>query len=195
MHSKGLELPGYDPRGLKAHGLNLATSNRGACHNRGYATQETRGFPWLEDRFKVEGKGKVAKWNQDKGCFIDSAAFCLFFALSMDLQLAARTLSLATGVKEFMNIDELMKIGERIFNLERAFNIREGFSRESDSLSERLLKEPMPEWNSRGQIFELEPMLNEYYRERGWSVNSGVPTKAKLIELGLIDISENLEKI
>src|SRR6185369_2581763 len=37
MHVKGLELPGYEPRGLKSMALGLAVSPRGACHNRSVA--------------------------------------------------------------------------------------------------------------------------------------------------------------
>ena len=67
MHVKGLELPAYDVRGAKAHGLNYATSYTGADHNRGYAFQEIFGIPvpYAVDRFAVEGKGKLTKWYQD----------------------------------------------------------------------------------------------------------------------------------
>ncbi|HHK74014.1 MAG TPA: aldehyde ferredoxin oxidoreductase, partial [Rhizobiales bacterium] len=36
MSVKGLDFPAYDPRGIQGIGLNYATSNRGACHVRGY---------------------------------------------------------------------------------------------------------------------------------------------------------------
>jgi len=57
MHIKGLELPAYDVRGAKAHGLNYATSYTGADHNRGYAFQEIFGIPyhgkWIGLRLKA----------------------------------------------------------------------------------------------------------------------------------------------
>jgi hypothetical protein len=61
--TKGLELPAYDVRGAKAHGLNFATSYTGADHNRGYAFQEIFGIPvpYAVDRFSAEGKGKLTK--------------------------------------------------------------------------------------------------------------------------------------
>ncbi len=40
MHVKGLELPGYDPRGAKRHGLGYVTSPIGGSHNIGYVSQE-----------------------------------------------------------------------------------------------------------------------------------------------------------
>ena len=61
MQVKGLELPGYDVRALKGHGLGFATSYTGADHCRGYAFQEVFGvpIPWEVDRLAIEGKGKL----------------------------------------------------------------------------------------------------------------------------------------
>ena len=61
MHVKGLELPAYDVRGAKAHGLNFATAFTGADHNKGYAFQEIFGIPipYPVDRFAIEGKGAL----------------------------------------------------------------------------------------------------------------------------------------
>ena len=76
-----------------------------------------------------------------------------------------------------------MKVGERVWNLERLYNLREGFTKEDDTLPERLLNEPVAEGPSAGFTSKLEPMLVEYYQFRGWDVN-GVP-KRKLKELQL----------
>jgi aldehyde:ferredoxin oxidoreductase len=196
MAVKGLEMPGYDPRGLKGHGLSIATSNRGACHNRGYATQETRSWPWPEDRFGVEGKGKLAVINQDRSCIIDYAGWCLFFAFRVNFEVyTARFLPAVTGVEDYKSVEELLKIGERINNVERAFNVREGFTRKDDMFPERFLKEPMPEGNSKGQIFEMEPMLDEYYKTRGWDLKTGIPKREKLEELGLHDVAKELQML
>ncbi len=81
MHVKGLELPAYDVRGAKAHGLNYATSFTGADHCRGYAFQEIFGIPVPHevDRFTAEGKGKLTKWNQDiRTATTDAPTMCAF---------------------------------------------------------------------------------------------------------------------
>ena len=196
MAVKGMDLPGYDPRGLKGHGLSIATSNRGACHNRGYATQETRAWPWPEDRLSFKGKGKLAKINQDRCCIIDYSGWCLFFAFRVNFEdYTARFLPAVTGVEDFKNVKELLKVGERVNNIERAFNVREGFTRKDDMFPERFWKEPMPEGNSKGQIFEMETMLNEYYTERGWDLKTGIPKKEKLKELGLNKVAVELAKL
>lgn len=201
MHVKGLELPGYDPRGLKAMGINYATASRGGCHCRGYPTQELFGIPEKVNRFEIAGKGRIAAWNQDVTAIIDSSTICLFTAQFVFLQkldkldIIARLLAATTGIEEFEDVAEILRIGERINNLERAFNVREGMTRRDDSLPERLLKEPIPKGPSQGHVFELEPILEEYYEVRGWDKSSGIPLKSKLEELGLKEVADELETL
>jgi aldehyde:ferredoxin oxidoreductase len=38
-------------------------------------------------------------------------------------------------------------------------------------------------------------LLRDYYDERGWDLEKGIPTKAKLLELGLDDIAEDLSRM
>ena len=84
--------------------------------------------------------------------------------------------------------EDVRRIGERIVNLERLFIAREGITRQDDTLPKRFLEEPMPEGSgpSVGSVVELEPMLDEYYRARGWDIETGLPTRNKLNELGLV---------
>ncbi|PNV78206.1 MAG: hypothetical protein C0200_02255, partial [Thermoproteota archaeon] len=49
----------------------------------------------------------------------------------------------------------------------------------------RFTKEPMPKGPAKGQIVELDQMLNEYYELRGWDIDTGIPKMSKLRELGL----------
>jgi len=186
---KGLELPAYDPRGAKSHGLNLMTSNIGADHNTGYAPQEIFGapFPREVDRFAVEGKGELTKWNQDLTALFETGILCSFVP-SMGMlseEVYGKLLSAATGIADFSDPAYLWQVGEKIFNLERMFNVREGFGIKDDVFPKRLTEEPMPAGPSAGQVFEAEPLLTDYYQARGWDAKTGIPTKAKLNELGL----------
>ncbi|MEM2547228.1 MAG: aldehyde ferredoxin oxidoreductase C-terminal domain-containing protein, partial [Candidatus Bathyarchaeia archaeon] len=79
---------------------------------------------------------------------------------------------------------DFRKTGERIYNLERAFNVREGLTRADDTLPKRLLEEPLPEGPAKGHVVNLNPLLDAYYKYRGWDEN-GRPTPEKLKELGL----------
>jgi aldehyde:ferredoxin oxidoreductase len=91
--------------------------------------------------------------------------------------------------------EEVMKVGERINNVARAFNVREGFIRSDDTLPDRILTEPLKEGASKGHYIskeELENMLDEYYSARGWAPETGVPTRKKLVELGLEYVADQL---
>jgi aldehyde:ferredoxin oxidoreductase len=193
MHVKGLELPGYDVRGAKAHGLSYATSYTGADHNRGYAFQEIFGVPvpYAVDRFAIEGKGKLTVWNQDvRTATCDCPTMCVFL---LDMAMAptaaestAAFMEAVTGLA--FTPEDVTRVGERINNLARAFNVREGFKRADDSLPERLMTEPLQSGASKGQLIsrkDLDTMLDEYYTVRGWDLGTGVPTRKKLKELNL----------
>jgi aldehyde:ferredoxin oxidoreductase len=195
MSVKGLEMPGYDPRGIQGMGLAFATSNRGACHLRGYMiSAEVLGNPCLIDRFKTDGKASLTILLQDISAATDSMVLCRFSQFAMNPGHYAHLLQTATGVP-FTAMD-LISIGERIYNLERIFNARDGFSRKDDSLPMRLLETPLPEGHSKNTIVALDLMLDEYYRLRGWTAD-GVPTTSTLSEVKLgyasKQIAENYE--
>jgi aldehyde:ferredoxin oxidoreductase len=97
----------------------------------------------------------------------------------------ARTLTAVTGIT--YPAGELVKVGERVWTLERLYNLREGFGKADDTLPPRLLNEPVQAGPSKGWVCHLEPMLQEYYRARGWDV-SGAPKPKKLADLGLADL-------
>lgn len=177
MHSKGLELPGYDPRSVLGMALSYATSNRGGCHLRAYTVSpEILGKPVKVDRFTFVGKPELVKKLQNETASLDSLVLCMFSTFAMANGEFAAMLRTATGVN--YSTEEFMKCGERIWNLERMFNIRAGFSRNDDTLPERFFE-------SEGiNREEFEKALDEYYLLRGWDEN-GVPKQEKLMELGL----------
>jgi aldehyde:ferredoxin oxidoreductase len=93
-----------------------------------------------------------------------------------------------------MSGKKLQKAGERIVNLERAFNILCGIRRKDDTLPERFLREPLNEGGSAGRLVDLELMLDEYYAARGWSKKDSIPSREKLVELGLKQVADNIKK-
>jgi aldehyde:ferredoxin oxidoreductase len=195
MQVKGLELAGYDPRGLKGLGLNYATAALGGSHCVGQCPQELMGTGDL-NRFAYVGKGALAMMNQDNVAAFETGIVCIFpmqFKL-IDLPGLAAMLKAATGIEEFSDPDYLTLVGERIWNLERAFNCREGFTRADDRLPERFLQESHAEGPLEGQVSELEPMLDEYYDVRGWDKETGRPTRKTLERLGLADAADELER-
>ncbi len=198
MEVKGLEMPANDVRGLKAHGVNFATSYTCADHNRGYAFQEVFGIPVPHpvERLAIEGKGALAKWNQDFTGSYDVATMCEFpaqLALATAAQkVTADLLSAATGLD--FGEQDVWRLGERLNNIWRMFNVREGFSHKDDCLPKRVREDPLKDGLSRGEVIsqkDLDFMLDEYYQARGWDRN-GIPTPQKLRELGLGDTVKDL---
>jgi aldehyde:ferredoxin oxidoreductase len=114
-------------------------------------------------------------------------AFILDTALpATSTQNTAALMEAVTGLT--FTPEEVQKVGERLNNLAKAFNIREGFTRADDTFPERLMTEPLKEGGSKGQLIsreDLKTMLDEYYTDRGWNPETGVPTRAKLTDLGL----------
>ena len=186
MSVKGLEMPAYDPRAMQGQGLLYATSNRGACHMRGNMLGlEVLGLPKMIDRFQTQGKSSYVILHQNSSAAIDSLVICKFTNMGVAEEYFARTLTAVTGVP--FATGDLIKAGERVYNLERLYNNREGFTRQDDCLPPRMLTEPIPDGPSAGWVSKLDPMLEEYYRARGWDGN-GVPKPSKLADLDLADL-------
>jgi aldehyde:ferredoxin oxidoreductase len=183
MTVKGMAIPAYDPRSMKGMGLGYATSNRGACHVRGYSPASELGLiPLKTDPLDWKGKGKLIKLLQDLHAFSDSMDLCLFSAFAEGGDEYALQYSAMVGIP--YTADDVLKTGERIYNLERYYNNLAGFKEGSDYLPERFLKEPSTMLGSKGHICELPEMLEEYYDARGW--DNGVVPEGKLKELEII---------
>ena len=182
MSVKGQTIAAYDPRGLKGMGLGFATSNRGACHLRGYTpASEIVGVPEKTDPLAWEGKGKLLKLFQDFQALSDSLGVCKFSTFAENPDHYAAQYTAMVGVP--MDADGLLTIGERIYNLERHYNNLAGFGEGSDTLPARFLNEPSQSPPSQGHVCELDQMLEEYYEARGW-VNGVVPEeKLKALQI------------
>ena len=183
MSVKGLEFPAYDGRGIQGIGLNYATSNRGACHVRGYTVaSEVLGIPVKTDPLATEGKPGLVKAFQDATTIFDSAGVCLFtsFAWSVaDVQPQVQA-----ACEGDWSMEKMAIVGERIWNMERQFNLAAGFTAKDDNLPPRLTTEPAKTGPAKGKVNELGKMLPEYYEVRGWTPE-GVPTAETLARLGL----------
>ncbi|MDY0095821.1 MAG: aldehyde ferredoxin oxidoreductase family protein [Candidatus Vecturithrix sp.] len=180
MTSKKQEMPAYDPRGVQGMGLEYATSNRGACHVRGYMVAlEVLGDV---DPQTIEGKDAMLKGMQDATAVVDSAGVCLFTTFGLGVKEIAAQLSAVTGLD--YTEESLMECGDRIYNLERLLNLKAGLTKNDDSLPPRILNEPIPTGPKKGKVSRLPEMLPAYYKTRGWDEN-GVPTEKKLKALGL----------
>jgi len=183
MQVKGLELPGYDPRGVLGLALGYATSNRGGCHLRAYMIgPEIFGKPKLVNRLTFSGKSGLVQVIQNLFTAVDSLVVCKFALFSVGEEEWANILSAVTGI-DFVS-ERLLEIGERVWNIEKLFNLKEKFSNKDDTLPERFFQEDGGVEGRNIKKDEFLASLLEYYRFRGWS-EKGIPTKEKLAQLNI----------
>jgi aldehyde:ferredoxin oxidoreductase len=182
VHVKGLEIPGYDPRGTFGMGLAYATSDRGACHQRAWTVKPELYDPELE-RFSFEKKASIVKEVQDERAVFFSLVLCDFAPISEED--CVDMLNFATGFNH--TVESYLKAGERIWNLTRLFNLREGLDTSEDTLPPRIFNESFTKGPAKDIILnmrEFHRSLQEYYKLRGWD-EKGMPRSDKLRELGL----------
>ena len=183
MTVKGQEFPAYDPRGIQGMGLAYATSNRGACHLRGYTVaSEVMGIPEKTDPLQAEGKAELVKAFQDATAAVDSSGLCVFTTFAWTLEDIAPQINAACSGD--WTAEKMLTVGERIWNMERAFNLAAGMTDKDDTLPERLRKDAAKTGPAKGKVNELEQMLPLYYQCRGWTA-AGVPTEETCQRLGL----------
>jgi len=183
MGVKKQEFPAYDARGIQGMGLAYATSNRGACHLRGYTVaSEVLGIPVKTDPLVTEGKADLVKAFQDATSVFDSAGVCVFTTFAWTL--ADLQPQLDAACEGDWTMEKLAVVGERIWNMERLFNNAAGFTAKDDDLPIRLKTEPAKTGPAKGLVSGLDKMKPEYYKARGWD-DKGVPSKETLARLGL----------
>ncbi|MFH2044646.1 MAG: aldehyde ferredoxin oxidoreductase N-terminal domain-containing protein [Pseudomonadota bacterium] len=90
--------------------------------------------------------------------------------------------------------EDLMKQYERLVNLERAIWIRDGYLEGAvDAFHDVIYQEKSKAGDALFPREKLENLLSVYYQLRGWK--EGAPTRAKLEELGLKDVADELERM
>ena len=202
MNVKGLELPAYDPRAAKICGLGYVTANRGGDHMTGFIEaptfvdapiliiEESR----IDDPFNAKPEeAKILMEMEDALTSLDALGGCKFMGALLKAEDLVELIKFATGWD--FTVDEFRKSGERIYNLIRVCCNREGIRRKDDILPERLMKEPLPDGPAEGMVIDmdtLEMLKDAYYELRSWNLDDGIPSSAKLKELGLDDLIEDI---
>jgi aldehyde:ferredoxin oxidoreductase len=146
--------------------------------------------------------GRLARYDEDWAILFNCLGICGrgFINRFYTPAICAEVYSAATGIES--GPQDLMTAAERSFNLWKALNVREGFSRKDDVFPDIWFGTIIDPWGNevRAMDFfktrpvskeEFEGLLDDYYDERGWDIEKGVPTKAKLTELGLEDMAKD----
>jgi aldehyde:ferredoxin oxidoreductase len=192
IHIHGEEVPMHDPKRF----LNYATSyldSTPARHTQGsYSTKPASGLEFPEyDKKSTAGRGEANKAGSDLMHTISCAGLCQFGYGFMSAEALIDFVNLTTGWN--YSIDDLMKVGDRVASTRQAFNAREGVSIFDFKVPNRLAGNPPPEAGpTAGRSVDFNTLLKDLLVTRGWDVETGKPTKNKLLELGLEDIAKAL---
>ena len=177
----------------------------------GNCAQAAFGDTRAADAFSYDAKAKTAMIVQNMSRLKNSLVLCDWSAFPInssvnmpnyegDPDLERRLFCTAVGVD--MAPSEWIRMGERIFNLERAIMAREGRRRKDDTVEDyyfRVEETEVAAWELEreekpiAKPAQFEKMLSEYYGLRGADPLTGVPGKAKLDELGLGFVRQELE--
>jgi aldehyde:ferredoxin oxidoreductase len=200
MTTKKQEFPMHEPRFKRGMAIGYALSPTGAdhmhaLHDAGLGTATEDGFMpngLLRELGVLEplpledlGPNKVrATYLNSLHCAMRNVLPCCHFVpWSMD-----EYVQLVRGATGFdVSTYELIKLGERAWTLARVFNMREGWTVDDDRLPERSYGPTTDGALEDGGIDreELEEAVHTYYAMAGWDPETGVPTLAKLQELGV----------
>jgi len=136
----------------------------------------------------IQASCEIVDWQEKMHHIDDSTGICAgmsSFPLKPPYHMhnLPKIISAATGID--IDEDGLSKIAKRNRTLIRAINTRRGLRRIDE-------KPPEDHWKKRFPELEAK-LLDEYYKFKGWN-SQGVPTKESLQELGLDDVSEDLEQ-
>jgi len=144
-------------------GLAYATSDRGACHLR--ATFYKPELSGMIDPDVIENKAELFIDFEDRLTIFDTLIFCRFYRDLYPWEQLKEIIHSVTG----LNADRktLQYKASDISTLIHRFNLREGMKPEDERLPKSLHRE-LPKT---GQVIteeEMEFMLADYYRLRGW---------------------------
>jgi aldehyde:ferredoxin oxidoreductase len=206
---KGLSPHAYEYRAFKGTGLMAAVGHRGdplPLRGSMLELEWTYAPEWFEqvaeENFGDKEAAKPTSYQRKAFSTVlsehmervaDNLGICKWLYGIMfyhNVEMATRLFNLATG-KDW-EMERVLEISERVRNLERMFDVRNGLRRESDTLPEKIFKEPLKKGPFKGEVMDkekFEQMKDEYYEIRGWNKTTGIPTKDKLVELGLDDLA------
>jgi aldehyde:ferredoxin oxidoreductase len=196
IHVGGQEIPMHDPKlqpGLATAYVMDATPGR---HTQGQEqllpvlaslTQEAEGL----DKYVYTGKGELHRKVAALVHVEQASGLCMLAPLCYDFSYIPDFLTAVTGWD--IDLAECYQIGERIADIRHAFNIREGVNPLQFGIPGRLIGSP-PQTTGplRGVTVDVDTMVREYCQAMDWDPETAVPSRERLVSLGLDDVARDL---
>jgi len=146
--------------------------------------------------------GRFSRYSEDWYSLFNCLSLCNRAQVNRfyHVQTIAELYRAVTGIDH--TPPEMMKIAERAWTIGKLLNVREGFSRKDDKAPEAWF-EPLVRDGQKHQMTDyygtatltpkdMEDLLDDYYDERGYNRQTGLPTLARLKELGLEKMAAGL---
>lgn len=203
IHAGGQEMAYHDPRLDPGMGLHASVDPTPGRHTTGaqlyydmfklwtrvpglpQATQfykkETR---YLPGNGRTESAVAVSEFTQ----FYNSIGACYMgMLIGVDRVPVFEWTNAATGWN--LIPAEYLRIGRRIQTLRQMFNIREGIDPRKIKVSKRLTGDPpQASGPNRGVKYDIDVLIQAYWKEIGWDPDTGVPTQETLDALEMSDV-------
>lgn len=210
IHVHGQELPMHDPRSTPSFATVYQSDPtpgrhmQGSCAHFEMHASENYEFPHFGvkitpvdiDTFKYTytGKGRWEALFRNHSHLGNTSGACLLADLGPGMVTPIDTipkfLSLVTGWQ--FSTEELLKTGERISAIRQAINVREGLSPKDFKMPGRTIGDPPLQEGPTAHItVDVNHMVAEYFKAMDWDLETGKPSKKKLLELGLEDVARD----
>ena len=191
MHAKGMELGGYDPRGVKGQALVFSAGPRGGCHHAGgyVVMEEVVSGKW--DRFATQGKGAMVRRVREFRMVIDSAIYCAFQGAGLGLEGAAR-LHQRRHRHGRGRCPTCCGPPSAAATWRGPTTCGSACGATGTRCPAACWRSLIPAGPSAGHTVDLQPLLDELYADCGWDRTTGIPTAERLRALGLDDIAADL---
>jgi aldehyde:ferredoxin oxidoreductase len=145
--------------------------------------------PRINDRAQIEGRGAYHKIAAEYLHVVNSCGLCFFVTACGPNDHIHEWINACTGWDT--TIEELKQTGERIGNLRMAFEVREGNNPILRKVPGRVVGEPpLEEGPHAGLTLDTATLDREYLDALGWDRETGKPSRAKLVELGLPEVAD-----
>ncbi|MBN1497700.1 MAG: aldehyde ferredoxin oxidoreductase family protein [Spirochaetes bacterium] len=214
MHVKGMELPGYEPRGSFGHGLGYAVANRGGCHLSSYVIALEIIFN-IANPYATRWKHYMVKYMENLFAGVNSLHICQFTSYAVMLQpflvkvspfplLKVLVQNIAPVALNLMDLSLYPETWHSILGKtyvpylgmlgfikagERT-HVLERWMNVREGISKKDDTLPLRlltegrACDAEERSVPLETMLGKYYRSRGYDEN-GIPKKRTLKRLGI----------
>lgn len=184
--ASGIELPMHDPRFAPGLARTYQYDPTPGRHVKGGLGSLQMGGAEPKDKYDYSDTGQ---WdlNLTAGQEITNAAsLCMFGTMVMPVGIQNKYIEAITGME--FGEDTALKTGIRIYNMRHAFNLREGLTLSDFDISDRTVgRPPMEAGPLKDVSIDTELLAENFFKEINFDMESGIPTKESLEELGYLE--------